>query len=272
MLMNMTSSNWSKNHFLGVVGLTFTLLLYVTTLIVSADAGSSYSSLRSSDSQFLNVYGQPLQSCSENGMALTGFTRSGYCVERTDDKGSHHICIDLSSTSDAENGYNFCQVTGQDNWCAYKDMPCHEDSSQSGCPVTNWCVCQWAFSSYVVASGCDQIQTIVCDSINLEALLAYQKMAAQPSSGETKYQLALECIVNRCGLDINNLPTGRSTFFSSVFNNNGTSLSLISGWWSVLAAFVIAGVALFMYHYNRGNKNGKGGDAAEHAGSYSLSK
>merc|ERR1712224_868069 len=162
--------------------------------------------------------------------ALTGYTRNGNCVERTDDKGSHHICIDLSSTSSNENGYNFCEVTGQSNWCAYDNMACHEDSSQLGCPVTNWCVCQWAFSSYVLAEGCDQIQTIVCDAINLEAVLAYQKIAAQPNwgyGGESKYQLALECIVDRCGLDINNLPDGgrrSSTFFSSIFNyNNGSS-------------------------------------------------
>merc|ERR1711865_400403 len=151
-----------------------------------------------------------LQSCSSEGMALTGYTRSGSCIEETDDVGSHHICMDLSSTASNADGSNFCQVTGQ----------------------SNWCVCQWAFSLYVLQEGCDQIQTIVCDAINIEAVLAYQKMIAQPSSSssssassnygqsQSKYQVALECLVDRCGLDLNNLPTTTgqqtaTTFFSS---------------------------------------------------------
>jgi hypothetical protein len=40
-------------------------------------------------------------------MALTGYTRSGQCYAHDDDHGSHHVCIDLSSTT----GGNFCAVT-----------------------------------------------------------------------------------------------------------------------------------------------------------------
>jgi hypothetical protein len=40
-------------------------------------------------------------------MALTGYTRSGQCYAHDDDHGSHHVCIDLSSTT----GGNFCSVT-----------------------------------------------------------------------------------------------------------------------------------------------------------------
>jgi uncharacterized protein (DUF2237 family) len=150
-------------------------------------------------------------------MALTGYTRTGYCVDKNDDQGSHHICIDLSSTNEI-NGNNFCQVTGQDDWCSTA-MPCHDYDKDGGndgyCMVQNWCVCQWAFASYVEnAGGCDNIQTIICAAVNLEALLAYQ----QQSTTE-KYQNALECIVNRCGLDMNALPT-RSQ--NSVYNNNAS--------------------------------------------------
>merc|ERR1712238_10838 len=208
------------------------------------------------------------------GMALTGYTRSGQCVERSDDAGSHHICIDLSSTGDAD-GNNFCQVTGQSDWCSYEDMPCHNDGDGDGddddddnnddddgttCAISNWCVCQWAFSSYVLASGCDNIQTIVCESINLEAILAYKKILVQPtwysnagSVDTTKYQAALECIVSRCNLDINNLPTGNgsssSSLFSSLFTNHqGRS----DGWLSsVLIAFLIAGIAVSFFLYRR---------------------
>merc|ERR1712194_344392 len=185
----------------------------------------------------------------------------GHCVERSDDAGSHHICIDLSSTGDAD-GNNFCQVTGQSDWCSYEDMPCHNDGDDYGttCPIANWCVCQWAFSNYVLASGCDNIQTIMCESINLEAVLAYKKILDQPTwysnavsaVDPTKYQSALECIVNRCNLDINNLPTGNgsssSSLFSSLLTNNPGSGWLRS---SVLLGILIAGIAVSFFLYRR---------------------
>ena len=118
---------------------------------------------------YTNVLGTPLETCSTSGMALTGFTRSGECIETGDDHGSHHICINLSSTS----GGNFCAVTGQPDWCS-SSMPC--DGGTGRCPVVNWCVCQWAFSSYVAnAGGCSYIQDIVCEATNIKALEAYEK-------------------------------------------------------------------------------------------------
>ncbi len=119
--------------------------------------------------------------------ALTGFTRSGYCVDAKDDVGSHHICIDLSSTT----GGNFCEVTGQPNWCS-SQMHCHGKSGL--CPIQNWCVCQWAFASYVkYAGGCEHIQSIKCESVNMYALEAYTE------AGE-HYEDALHCIQEKCGL------------------------------------------------------------------------
>merc|ERR1711990_410125 len=60
-------------------------------------------------SKYLNVYGQPLQLCSQKGMAMTGFTRTGKCVDQNDDKGSHHICIDLQSVNgESDHPENFC--------------------------------------------------------------------------------------------------------------------------------------------------------------------
>ncbi|VEU41838.1 unnamed protein product [Pseudo-nitzschia multistriata] len=137
----------------------------------------------------LNIYGHELASCSQNGMALTGFMRDGYCVEEEDDEGSHHICIDLSSTT----GGNFCQVTGQDNWCNNSEE-CHGDSS-STCPIQNWCVCQWAFATYIKkAGGCDQIQDIVCEAINMEALYAY----GEKRETDEDIDAAFDCIERRC--------------------------------------------------------------------------
>ncbi|KAG7363753.1 DUF2064 domain containing protein [Nitzschia inconspicua] len=184
------------------------LVCSILRMLTRASAGQSYS----------NVYGQPLQSCSSDGMALTGYTRTGYCVDEYDDQGSHHICIDLSSTSN--NGDNFCTVTGQSDWCSSQDMPCHNNKDNHSCAVQNWCVCQWAFASYIEnAGGCDSIQTIVCDSINLQAILAYQQQIAQE-----KYANALQCIVDRCSLDMNNLP---STAVSSSQNVWGQASNIV---------------------------------------------
>ena len=158
---------------------------------------------------YRNVYGDDLQPCSQDGMALTGYGRSGYCVDKDDDSGSHHICIDLGSAS----GGNFCDVTGQDDWCS-SQMPCHDDAS-SYCDVQRWCVCQWAFASYLEnAGGCDQIQDIVCDAINLEALKGYYRQV-----DTAKYQNALDCIVARCGVENAALYTaaGRGRLMGGLF-------------------------------------------------------
>ena len=143
--------------------------------------------------EYENVFGQTLSSCSSDGMALTGYTRTGYCVDQNDDKGSHHICIDMSSTT----GGNFCTVTGQSDWCSSEDMPCHEDQNQN-CSVEHWCVCQWAFASYIEnAGGCDAIQEVVCNDINRQALTAYQTQAASSQ----KYRTALNCLMEKCGIE-----------------------------------------------------------------------
>ena len=148
--------------------------------------------------KYQNIYGDDLEDCSHPGMALTGYTRSGQCVDRVDDRGSHHICIDLSSTNSNGKG-NFCQVTGQPDWCS-EQMPCSDDM-RSNCPVENWCVCQWAFASYIEkAGGCDKIQDIVCDAINLEAYKSYKAIMGNDmfSGDKSRFEDALECIESRC--------------------------------------------------------------------------
>merc|ERR1719394_406694 len=125
-------------------------------------------------------------------MALTGYTRNGHCVDRYDDSGSHHVCIDLSSLGGDGSHKNFCEATGQPDWCSSQNMPCHEDPRNSNCPIQNWCVCEWAFASYIErAGGCDKIQSIVCESTNVQTLKAYQELAAK----QPKYREALNCLV-----------------------------------------------------------------------------
>jgi uncharacterized protein (DUF2237 family) len=174
---------------------------------------------------YQNVFGSSLSACSSEGMALTGYTRTGYCVDQNDDAGSHHICIDLSST----NGGNFCTVTGQDDWCS-SEMPCHENQNDV-CQVEHWCVCQWAFASYIQnAGGCDAIQEVVCDAINIEALIAYQKQAKR------KYQNALDCLVERCGINPSSLKV-KSYLYSS-----GSSKWFVGG---ALIILSLVGTALW---------------------------
>merc|ERR1711871_1176707 len=150
---------------------------------------------------YTNVNGGQLERCSGPGMALTGFTRNGHCVDQNDDAGSHHVCIDMASNA----GGNFCQVTGQPNWCGSK-MGC--DGSSGQCPVKHWCVCQWAFASYIQrAGGCDKIQKIVCEATNMVALRSYRSQAGSSSS----IRAALECLETRCNISGNNVSTGNAS-------------------------------------------------------------
>ena len=59
--------------------------------------------------------------------------------------------------------------------------------------MEHWCVCQWAFSSYLDrAGGCDHIQDIVCDATNMAALDAYR------ANSDPKIRRALACLESRC--------------------------------------------------------------------------
>jgi uncharacterized protein (DUF2237 family) len=202
-------------------------------LIVLLWCFSTIGGVVGSDSSYLNVYGDALEPCSSDGMALTGYTRTGYCVDQNDDQGSHHICIDVSSA----NGGSFCDVTGQDDWCS-SEMPCDGDED-SYCEVQQWCVCQWAFSSYLNnAGGCDMIQDIVCESINIQAVWAYQ--------GNSKYSDALDCLASRCGLDLN------SSYLKSSGNTgaNGTVV-----WLAVTLAIIAAGAFIGFKSRSSSDKN-----------------
>jgi len=75
----------------------------------------------------LNVFGQPLVTCSKN--PLTGFFRDGNCNVNEQDKGLHSVCIiatkeflDFSKSvgndlSTPNPQYNFSGVNPGDKWC-----------------------------------------------------------------------------------------------------------------------------------------------------------
>jgi uncharacterized protein (DUF2237 family) len=160
-----------------------------------------------SHARYLNVHGGALQKCSQHGMALTGFSRTGECYAHDDDQVSHHVCIDLSSTT----GGNFCAVTvrpahpasrpkllvltvrlqGQPNWCSSR-MQCDGSPSQL-CPVKQWCVCQWAFASYVDRAGgcvrsCMRARGSVAGS--RAAFITLEQVRPHPERGVRSDQLA----------------------------------------------------------------------------------
>jgi uncharacterized protein (DUF2237 family) len=202
----------------------------------------------SSSPSYRNVYGDELQSCSTDGMALTGYTRTGYCVDQNDDEGSHHICLDIASSNDDDNN-NFCTATGQSDWCSSAEMPCHEDSSQSACSIEQWCVCQWAFASYLQAvGGCNQVSTLVCEAINLEAVLAYQAQ-----QGTAKYRDALDCLVEQCGLDLSN-----SKIYTRATTSRLRRVGAMSGSWflgtAIVALVATAIVVAVQYRQRQGHE------------------
>merc|ERR1719491_161474 len=278
------------------LGVTTVIALTLTTTVAATAAAAAAVSVSSTqtvvDTTHWNVYGEPLESCSEDGMALTGFTRSGSCVELDEDVGSHHICIDKSSLdgmnpdqTDPTTSQDFCQVTGQPDWCASQDMACHEGGDSGGCPVVDWCVCQWAFSEYVnAAGGCDKIQQVKCESTNLEAVVAYNKVHLTKPGIQT----ALECLVAKCDLDIDHLPTAAKPPTTDTDGSTSAKPALLaaenevdestSSWSLFPFVIVIAGVALLTYqrytHYHDYDNVGLGGlggaGRGVDAGSYLL--
>lgn len=132
----------------------------------------------------LNVLGSALTSCSQYGTARTGYTRTGRCESHRSDRGSHHVCLDL----ELKDGSNFCQTTGQPNWCDEE----HECHGKNGlCKIDSWCVCQWAFADVVEKRGCSNV-VVDCNATSMRALEAYQK--------DPKYATALKCLKDKCGV------------------------------------------------------------------------
>ena len=74
----------------------------------------------------------------------------------------------------------------------------HPDSTRK----KSWyrCVCQWAFTGYIhSAGGCDKIQNVVCEAVNMEALKAYEKGAKSGASVDGgKVADALACLKQKC--------------------------------------------------------------------------
>merc|ERR1719499_49520 len=178
--------------------MSFSLVL-LTTLLGAAFGGTATWSAGDN----VNVYGRPLAECSLPGMAITGYTRTGYCNLHQGDSGSHNVCIDISNVA---NGENFCSITGQPDWCSETDR-CDSIPGRFDCPRQNWCICQWAFASLISARGCEAVskESINCEATSGQTIMAYRdQMALGGLNGgqisETSSAKALACLQSLCDL------------------------------------------------------------------------
>jgi uncharacterized protein (DUF2237 family) len=77
----------------------------------------------------VNVFGEPLQTCSENPM--TGFFRDGCCNTSTDDVGSHTVCVQVTREF-----LEFSRFRGND-----LSTPRPEFGVAGLKPGDRWCLC-----------------------------------------------------------------------------------------------------------------------------------
>ena len=79
--------------------------------------------------QSLNVFGEPLESCSEQ--PLTGFFRDGCCNTGPDDAGSHTVCVEVTK------GFlEFSRFRGND-----LSTPMPQFGFPGLRPGDRWCLC-----------------------------------------------------------------------------------------------------------------------------------
>lgn len=162
-----------------------------------------------------NALGFDLQPCSTSGMALTGPSREGYCMDSYGNYGSH-ICMNIDNSNDDIN--NFCNVESiQERLPACIEnslFPCQEDTRDM-CPVQNYCVHQCYFSHYLEEIGnCDDIQEIKCDAVNIKSLIAYGKRHYIE-----KYDNALNCIAQKCNLSDEEVASFKSKKCGTTFSS-----------------------------------------------------
>ena len=187
--------------------------------------------------KYRNLYGQELQNCSHDGMALTGYVSTGQCADENDKSGRHHVCIDIGSTDEGR----FCNITEQIPNCA-QELPCSDDL-KSLCPIQNWCISQWDFLSYIEErGGCEMIEDIVCDAINIDAYEAYKRIMASKvikKESKVKTQNAIDCLEFRCGYSEAMRSIEESLNFPHVAKNERLTIVslIISAGLIILAAY-----------------------------------
>merc|ERR1712054_282734 len=100
----------------------------IVLLCLGTAAGQGVQSLAESE-------GQDACGTAKDGKTKTGPSRNGHCALASQD--THAVCVTMPQ--------GFCGDTGQSNWC----------TPFVGGP---WCICMWAYATYVEKHGCDSIK------------------------------------------------------------------------------------------------------------------
>ena len=137
----------------------------------------------------LNLHGEALEPCNTKDMAMTGYTRDGFCSHHKKDEGSHHICVTNIRTTNT-NKNNFCKITGQENWCDTNGK-CHDGRD---CRREKWCVCEWAFADFLTNNNCKDFD-IDTRATNKLVLEHYKKHL-----DSEKHKKAYNCIMEKMSL------------------------------------------------------------------------
>ena len=149
----------------------------------------------------MNVWGEPMERCSGESMAMTGI--DGYC---DDVHYADLVCVNLETTTKPGafgglfGAYDFCETIGETdpNWC---DMmhPCHRNPHVE-CSVANWCVGITDFADFIhEAGGCDKVGQLSCEATNEQVVIAYKDHMREEGDPDQRFKAALACIQQRCG-------------------------------------------------------------------------
>ena len=150
----------------------------------------------------LNVFGEPLKKCSEAGMALTGYDKTGYCSDNGDGEDYESVCIDISRTTKegmVYGVYDFCEVIGETdpNWCD-QEHRCH-DVDYLRCPIVHWCVGVESLAKFIqLSGGCSKMGYIDCSATNAMTAAHYVAKRMDGEDPDRKFDIALNCIMHRC--------------------------------------------------------------------------
>ena len=154
----------------------------------------------------MNIWAEPMERCSGDGMAMTGSKKTGYCTNDGDEEDFEVVCINIEKAKQPGlfyGGYDFCTVIGDTdpNWCD-EYHPCHHDPHQE-CSVQNWCVDAESLAEFIhKAGGCDKIGELNCEATNEKVLAHYEEEVLNGEDSDRKLEIALDCIKQRCGKSV----------------------------------------------------------------------
>ena len=155
------------------------------TVALAAKRSSTASIVGSQD---LNLYGQELKPCSQEGDTTTGWTRTGFCAWEPSDSGYHQVCVTMSQ--------QFLQSSTK------------YDANDLSTVVTDgghWCICAWAWAA-AVSRDPERFENLKLDCARTNAYLrdVYQSYSASgqgltsPSGVQYEAQAALEAVDRLC--------------------------------------------------------------------------